>query len=133
VKTPTKAQWSVFCALLCSLKKRIMKGYHHYRSCIEACLRCAAICNHCASSCTQEADVKMMAGCIQLDMECAAICYAAAQLMSMGSEKAKETCRICADLCEQCANECGKHHTEHCQECARACKQCADECRAMAA
>ncbi|MEO6327812.1 MAG: four-helix bundle copper-binding protein [Ginsengibacter sp.] len=39
---------------------------------------CAAICNHCASSCTQEQDVKMMAGCIQLDMECAAICYATA-------------------------------------------------------
>ena len=40
----------------------------------------------------------MMAKCIQLDMECAAICYAAAQLMSLGSEKAKDICRICADI-----------------------------------
>jgi UDP:flavonoid glycosyltransferase YjiC (YdhE family) len=47
----------------------------------------------------------MMARCIQLDIECAAICYAAAQVMSLGSEKAKEFCRICADICEQCGNE----------------------------
>jgi len=75
----------------------------------------------------------MMAKCIQLDMECAAICYAAAQLMSVGSEKAKEICSICADICEACGNECGNHQSEHCQECSKACKQCAEECRKMAA
>ncbi len=91
------------------------------------------ICNHCASSCTQEDDVKMMAKYIQLDMECAAICYGAAQLMSLGNERAKEVCRICADICEQRGNECSNHQTEHCQECAQACKQCAEECRKMAA
>jgi hypothetical protein len=75
--------------------------------------------------------VKMMAGCIQLDMECAAACYAAAQLMSLGSEKAKDMCNICAELCDKCAAECGKHQTEHCKECAEACKMCAQECRKM--
>ena len=112
-----------------------MTGYHTYKTCIEACLKCASICNHCASSCTQEEDVKMMAGCIQLDMECAAICYASAQLMSLGSSKAKELCRLCADICEACGNECGQHasHSKHCQECAEACKACAEECRRMAA
>lgn len=111
-----------------------MKGYHQYQSCIEACLKCAALCNHCASSCTQEEDVKMMAKCIQLDMECAAACYAAAQLMSLGSSKAREFCRICAALCEACGNECAKHtHMKHCQECAEACKKCTDECKKMAA
>src|SRR5215218_2294782 len=98
-----------------------MKGYHQYQSCIEACLRCAAICNHCASSCTQEKEVQMMARCIQMDMECAAICYAAAQLMSLGSSQAREVCMICAQLCENCGAECAKHkHMEHCQECADA-------------
>ena len=110
-----------------------MKGYHTYKNCIDACLHCAAICNHCASSCTQEEDVKMMARFIQLDMECAAICYASAQLMSLGSDKAQEICRICADICEQCGNECARHQTEHCQECSRACSRCAEECRQMAA
>ncbi|MGI8634942.1 MAG: four-helix bundle copper-binding protein, partial [Segetibacter sp.] len=93
---------------------------------------CAAMCNHCASACLQEEDVKMMAKCIQLDMECAAICYAAAQLMSLGSDQAKAFCRLCADICEQCGDECGKHQTEHCKECADACRQCAEECRKMA-
>ncbi len=108
-----------------------MKGYHSYQVCIEACLKCAAICNHCASSCTQEDDVKMMANCIQLDMECAAACYAAAQLMSLGSEKAKDFCLLCADICEACAAECGKHENEHCRECADACTACAAACRKM--
>ncbi len=115
------------------LKQVIMKGYHTYKACIEACLNCAAICNHCASSCTQEDQVNMMAKCIQLDMECATLCYAAAQLMSLGSETAKEICRLCMSACEACAAECGKHQTEHCQECAKACTACADQCRKMAA
>ena len=110
-----------------------MKGYHTYRNCIEACLKCAAICNHCASSCTQEADIKMMARCIQLDMESAAACYAAAQLMSLGSSEVKEICMICAELCDACSEECSKHENEHCKECANACRKCAEECRTMAA
>jgi hypothetical protein len=74
----------------------------------------------------------MMARCIQLDMECAAACYAAAQFMSLGSERAMEFCRICAEICEACGNECERHQNEHCQECARICHQCAEECRQMA-
>jgi len=107
-------------------------NYHQYQVCIETSLRCAAICNHCASSCTQEDDVKMMARCIQLDMECAALCYASAQLMSLGSSKAEEMCRICAEMCDECGRECGKHKNEHCQECAEICHRCAEECRRMA-
>ena len=70
-----------------------MKNYHKYQSCIEACLKCAAVCNHCASSCKQEADIKMMAKCIQLDMECAAICYASVQLMSGAAKRQKSFAR----------------------------------------
>jgi hypothetical protein len=75
----------------------------------------------------------MMARCIQLDMECASICYATAQLMSLGSEMAIAVCQICADICWQCNEECGKHQTDHCQECARVCKICAEECQKIAA
>src|SRR4051794_29001532 len=93
-----------------SLKLNIMKGnYQQYQSCIEACLQCATICNNCSSSCTQEQDVQKMALCIQLSMECAALCYSTAQLLSLGSKKAKEVARICAQLCEACGTECAKH------------------------
>ncbi len=110
-----------------------MTGYHTYKKSIEACLKCAAICNHCASACLQEDDVKMMGNCIQTDMECAALCYAAAQVMSIGGQNAAALCKLCADACEACAAECGNHETEHCKECAEACRACAEECRAMAA
>jgi hypothetical protein len=73
----------------------------------------------------------MMARCIALDMQCAAICYAAAELMSLDSSKAKELCEICAQICEECGKECQKHQNEHCQECAKACMACAQECRQM--
>lgn len=110
-----------------------MKDYHTYQTCIQACLTCASVCNHCASSCTKEPDIKIMSKCIQLDMECSALCYASAQLMSLGSDKAKDLCKICATACDDCTAECSKHENEHCKECAEACKQCAAECRKMAA
>ncbi|MGH2622216.1 MAG: four-helix bundle copper-binding protein [Sphingobacterium sp.] len=110
-----------------------MNNYHTYKDCIDACLKCAAICNHCASGCLQEEDVTMMTKCIQLDMECASICYSAAQVMSIGGIHAKELCKICASICEECAKECANHDHEHCKECAEACKDCAHKCRTMAA
>ena len=105
--------------------------YLTYQSCIDSCLRCAAICNHCASSCTQEEDIEMMALCIRLDMECAAICYSAAQLMSLGSSRAQKIIKICLEVCEACGTECKKHATPHCQECSELCLACAKDCRAI--
>lgn len=104
----------------------------HFQSCIDACLRCASICDHCASACLQEKDVQMLTRCIQLDNESAAICYATAQVMSLNGEHAEQICRVCADVCLACAEECEKHsHMEHCKQCAEACRQCAEECRKM--
>lgn len=111
----------------------MMNSYDQYRACIEACCQCATMSNNCASSCTQESDIQTKAMCIQLCMECATICYSTAQLMSLGSKKAKELCRICAEICDTCCTECSKHSCEHCQACASACKTCAEECRKIAA
>lgn len=94
-------------------------------------MKCAALCSHCATSCLEESDPKMMVKCVQLDMECAAICYAAVQLMSLGSKKAAELCKLCADICESCAKECSKYDNEHCKECAKVCSECAIQCRSM--
>ena len=74
-----------------------------------------------------------MAVCIQLDMKCAAICYAAAQLMSLGSSRAKDICAVCVNICQVCANECSRHHTAHCKECAEVCQQCTEACKKIAA
>lgn len=108
-------------------------GYHKWKACIDACLKCAAVCDYCAISCTHEENIKMMARCIELDMQCSSLCYTAARLITMGSPYARQLCAICAELCHDCAEECSKHYNDHCRECAEACNRCANECRKMAA
>lgn len=111
-------------------------SHQQFQNCIDVCYACTVACNHCASECLKEDDVKMMVRCIQLDRECAAICNSAAELMSMGSNYAKQLCSICAEICSACADECEKHASmgmEHCKRCAEACRKCAETCKEMAA
>lgn len=104
-----------------------------FNACIEACNACYIACNHCAASCLQESDVKTLSKCVALDMDCAAVCSMAAGAMARGSAHAKAICAVCADICQACAEECGKHSKDHCIECAKACQQCADACMKLAA
>ncbi len=106
--------------------------YKELTPCIDACLECAIQCEHCAvTSLKHEAttDVSRMRNSIRLNMECATICYAVAELMSMGSDRSGEMCRLCSEVCEACASECMKHDMEYCRECAEACNACAEQCR----
>lgn len=107
--------------------------HEQFQSCIDACNDCAVACDHCAASCLAEQDVKAMARCIALDMDCAQICRLASAYMSRGSEFSKALCRLCAEVCQACGDECAKHPMGHCQACAQACQRCAEECRRMAA
>lgn len=104
-------------------------GYHENKKIIEICQACAALCHHCAASCLEEPEPKMMVRCIQLDMVCAALCTTTAQLLSLGGEHAAALAKVCAAACEECAAECSKHTNVHCQECATACKLCAEACK----
>jgi hypothetical protein len=102
-----------------------------FSSCIEACNDCAIACDNCAAACLQEQDVKMMARCIALDIDCAQLCRLAAGAMARGGEAAEAICAACAQVCDMCADECGKHQMQHCQDCATSCRRCAAECRNM--
>lgn len=102
-----------------------------FQACIEACIQCAQDCEHCADACLSESHVDKMAECIRLDRDCAELCWTAAALMSRGSQFATELCRVCADACAACGDECGKHEADHCQKCAASCHSCAEECRRM--
>lgn len=107
-------------------------SHQEFQKCIDACVVCAITCNHCATSCLKEDNVKMMARCIQLDLECAAICRSTAELMSLGSVFSHQLCRLCAEVCRACGDECSKHTMQHCQECADTCRKCAVACEEMA-
>ncbi|MDW8845995.1 four-helix bundle copper-binding protein [Erwinia sp. MMLR14_017] len=104
-----------------------------YQECIDACYLCATACDNCAASCLKEENLEMMRDCIRLDMQCANICRLSAQFMALDSESAKKLCAVCAEICQQCGDECGKHQHDHCQQCAKACHACAEACRKMAA
>ncbi len=58
-------------------------SHEKFKSCIDACLECATVCEHCASACLGEIDVRGMVKCIQLDRYCADLCRLAATFMSV--------------------------------------------------
>jgi hypothetical protein len=102
------------------------------KSCIDACVACAIECQHCATECLKESDIKSLSLCISLVRECAVACMATAQLMAMGGENATLLCQPCAAICNACAAECERNgELEHCRRCAEACRRCAEECREM--
>jgi hypothetical protein len=78
----------------------------------EACLQCV----HWCSACVDEGlthDPASMAASIRLCHECEPVCGVCATLLSGNSQFAHELCSVCADICEACAAECGKHkHSE---------------------
>ena len=74
----------------------------------------------------------MMASCIALDIDCAELCAAASAAMARESVHAQALCKLCATVCQSCANECAKHRMAHCQACAKACTECALACQKMA-
>ena len=104
-------------------------AHQENQSLLEALNNCAAECNHCATACLDEQDVKMLARCIKLDLDCADICQLTASYVARGSEHANHLLKECAEICEACAAECEKHtHMEHCKRCAVACRRCAEAC-----
>lgn len=103
-----------------------------FADCIAACHACAVACHHCAASCLQEPHVHEMTRCIGLDLDCAQVCQVTAALMAGGGDRVAALCRVCADICNDCAQECARHDMDHCQQCAEACRLCATQCETMA-
>lgn len=100
---------------------------------IHALGNCINHCNYCADACLGEENVKMMVTCIRLDRVCAEVCSTLSQLLAMNFKDIDGLVAYCEKICEQCAEECGKHQMDHCQKCAEACKSCAEACREFAA
>lgn len=103
------------------------------QSCIDNCSECSNTClqmvNHCLGLGGRHAEQKH----IQLLAVCAEICRTSAAFMSLGSEHYQDTCRICADICEECARDCDRFgDDEHMRECAEVCRRCVESCQEMA-
>ena len=67
----------------------LMQNGHPYQTCIDACAKCAQICEECFNMCLQEADVRTRMNCIKALQDCAEICGTSAGFMSRGSGSIK--------------------------------------------
>ena len=96
--------------------------------CINTCNDCATECGNCfAKMVGKECMNERLMSCI----ECAAICRLCADAMARNSPFAKQTSKLCAEICDWCANQCGAHDMDHCKICAEACLRCAEACGKM--
>jgi hypothetical protein len=105
---------------------------HDLTSCIEACSDCQNVCQymiyqHCLKLGGRHADPEHLL----LMADCAQICRTSADFMLRGSPRHMQTCRTCAEICEECANDCER--IGEMEECVQACRLCAKACRDMAA
>lgn len=104
-------------------------AHQQYQACLEASIRCAVECEHCAQACLRDPNVQGMAVCIGLNRDCSATCWLAVTFMIRRSQFDTAVCQLCAAICSACGTECEKHKSEHCQRCAEARRACADACR----
>ncbi len=99
--------------------------------CLE-CRTCQSMCQMCAADCLDElakGDASRK-DCIKLCQDCADICGACANIGSRKGPLEANIAVLCAEACEKCAAECGKHKDDKtCQACAEQCRKCAKECR----
>lgn len=100
-----------------------------YQECIDACSACAVECAKCAGELLNEKDIRTLARSIKLHQDCTALCFLAMEAMSGGSEYIKQITRLCAEISNDCADECAKNaHMGHCEMCTEVCRLCAVAC-----
>ncbi|WP_424360388.1 four-helix bundle copper-binding protein [Methylocystis parvus] len=102
------------------------------QSCIDECLRCYQMCFGMAMThCLEQGGDHVKPSHFRAMIACANMCREAADMMLMKAPQARETCLLCAQVCEDCAKECDP--LPDMKECAEECRRCAEECRKMSA
>ena len=102
------------------------------QSCIDACLTCYQSClgmamTHCLEKGGKHTEPKHF----RLMLACAEMCRTSAHFMLINTPHHKHTCRVCAEICEECAKDCER--VGDMGDCVKACRACAESCRKMAA
>jgi len=102
-------------------------------ACVDACTECHAVCLATVAYCLDEGGDHAAPDHVTLLLDCAQICQTSADYMLRGSTLHTETCAVCADVCERCAEACsGWADDEEMARCAEVCRRCAESCRRMA-
>lgn len=101
-------------------------------SCIKSCLETykisSSLLSHCLEKGGKHADPKH----IKLLGDCARICNLSADFMIRQSDFYTSTCKVCAEVCTQCALSCESiADDEMMRACVEACRKCATSCEEM--
>ncbi len=108
---------------------------HHnteMQSCIQQCLDCYRSCTEAITGhCLEQGGDHVAPQHVRLMLDCADICQTSAAFMMRGSARHQQTCALCADICNQCAEECERLGDAHMRQCADVCRTCATSCQAM--
>lgn len=98
---------------------------------------CIAICQLCADSCglfihacqpERTGDELLWR---RLVRDCATLCRLTAVVLARHSSYWVQACRLCAEVCEDCAVACALLTNPHSETCEQVCRRCAEECRAL--
>lgn len=104
------------------------------KDCIDNCLSCHAVCLNTVQFCLQKGGKHAEQNHIRLMLDCAEICQVSANFMLRGSQLHSETCRVCATVCQRCADDCAKMgDDDQMRACAEMCRRCVETCKHMAA
>lgn len=71
-----------------------------------------------------------VAKCAETVNEMIVMCNALAKMATYQSEQLVAVAKICIDVCQVCADECGKHSKHpQCKACEESCLECIEECK----
>ena len=116
------------------MASRTTQHAHAMEQAIENCTNCHRICletaaRHFAGESAPKLDERL----VRLLLDCADICRTSADFMIRGSDQHRHTCRACAAICAQCADECDRQGEDpYLAACAEICRRCAASCAEMA-
>ena len=104
------------------------------QQCIQNCLECHRSCTETATHCFMMGGKHAEAAHLQLLLDCAQICGTSADFMLRISRFHPDTCRVCAEICRACGQNCSQMADGDAtmQACATACERCAQSCESMA-
>lgn len=103
--------------------------------CIRNCTECHTICMKTVTHCLGVGGKHADQGHIRMLLDCAQICATSADFMTRGSPLHRLTCGACAEICQQCANDCERMAggDQQMLQCVEMCRRCSVSCRDMAA
>ena len=115
----------------------LVQGGHHtddeMQKCLQLCRDCHAMCIQTIAHCLKLGGRHAAPDHIRLFEDCAQMCATAADYMLRESPFHDRICRLCSDLCKQCAKDCEPVAGDDnlVKQCIDMCQKCAGSCERM--